>query len=52
MLVLSLAVSEIFAKQEKSQNFHLENEGQGQEVGRNLRHSAGNVQIHIFLFII
>ena len=35
----------IFAKQEKCQNFDLENEGQGIEQ-RDLRHLTGNVQIH------
>ena len=47
---LSLTVCEIFAKIIKCQKFDLENEGQCQEVERDLRHSTGNIQIHIRYF--
>ena len=45
---LAITICEIFAKQEKYQNFELENEGQCQEVEeRDLRRSTGIVRIHI-----
>ena len=48
MCALSLTVCEIIAKQEKCQNFDLENECQGKRVEeRDLRHSTGYVGIHI-----
>ena len=43
---LSLTVCEVFAKQEKFQNFGFANEGQGVEE-QDLHHSTGNVEIHI-----
>ena len=46
MFAVSLTKYEIFANYEKCQNFELENECQGVEE-RDLRHSTGNVQIHI-----
>ena len=48
MFALSLTICEIFTKIIKYQSFDLENEGQGQEVEeRNLRHSTGNIRLHI-----
>ena len=42
------SISYRFTKQEKCQNFDLENEGQGQGVEeRDLRHLIGNSEIHI-----
>ena len=44
MFALSFTIYEIFAKQEKCQNFGLENEDQGQGVEeQDVRHSTGNV---------
>ena len=43
-----LTVCEIFAKEEKIQKFDLENEDYGEGVEeRYLRHSTGNIEIHI-----
>ena len=48
MFVLSLTVCKICAKQEKCENFYLENKIQGQEAEeRYLRHSTGIVRNHI-----
>ena len=48
MFALSLTVYEIFAKQEKCQNFNLENEGQGQGVEKwDLRYSTRRIPSHI-----
>ena len=51
MVALTLTVCEIFAKQEKIQNFDLENEGQVQGVEkRDLRNSTRNGRINIGFF--
>ena len=48
MFDLALTIYEIFANQEKCENFELETEGQGQEVEeRGLRYLIGHVRIHI-----
>ena len=46
MFARSLTVHEMFAKQDKFQNFDLQNEGQGVKE-RDLRQSTGNVRIYI-----
>ena len=52
IFVLSVTIWEIFTKQEKFQNFSLENEAQDQGAEeRDLRHSAGNVRLHIDEFL-
>ena len=48
MFALSLTVCETLAEQEKCQKFEHENGDQGQRVAElDLRHSTGNVRIHI-----
>ena len=48
MFAVYLIVYDIFANQEKCQNFDLDNKNQGQGVEiRNLRHSTTDVRIHI-----
>ena len=47
MFALSLTVYEIFANQEKCQNFDLENEGHGQDIEKPYyRNSTRNIRIH------
>ena len=47
MFALSLTICEVFAKQEKCQNFDLENEDQGQGgEKRDLQHLTTNVRLH------
>ena len=49
MFAPSLTVCEIFAKQDKCQNFDLENESHAVK-GRDWCHSTGNIRIHITYF--
>ena len=48
MFTPSLTVCEIFVKQEKCQNFDIENEGRGQGIENlDLRHPTRNFRLHI-----